>query len=52
MYSGTQNMIIPKIMVLNSLAQCLEIIYIWLLINFLNIPFFYFVIVCRHGADF
>ena len=35
-----------------SLAQGLEIIYIWLLVNFLNIPFFFFVQVYRHGADF
>ena len=38
--------------VLVSLAQGLEIIYIWLLINFLNIPFFFFVLVYWHGADF
>ena len=35
-----------------SLAQGLDIIYIWLLINFLNIPFFFFVLVYWYGADF
>ena len=34
----------------HSLAQGLEIIYIfWLLMNFLNIHFFYFRLVYRHG---